>query len=218
MLMRIEYCFNWQWVSKGVVTMKLWTSVLVCLLSFLPAVGAYAVSGKEIYAQSCVACHGASGEGAIPGVPSFVRKNSSLNKSDQVLLDHMEYGYQSPGSSMTMPPKGGNPSLTREDLKKVLNYIQRSFGQKTSLQTKSLKGSNKPAMATAPSQVPPSDPASIVRGAKLWAVTCSGCHRLRSPNEYTAEQWHTIMLHMRVQAHLTGQQTRDILHFLQSSS
>ena len=30
-------------------------------------------SGEEIYAQTCVACHGADGKGALPGVPSFSR-------------------------------------------------------------------------------------------------------------------------------------------------
>ncbi len=41
---------------------------------------------------------------------------------------------------------------------------------------------------------------------------------MRSPAELRDDQWVTTVFHMRVRAGLTGQETRDILTFLQSSN
>lgn len=45
-----------------------------------------APDGQGIYAQTCVACHGADGKGTIPGVPDFTSEDSPLAKSDTELL------------------------------------------------------------------------------------------------------------------------------------
>lgn len=87
-----------------------------------------AVPGKAVYEGTCIACHGAGGEGALPGVPDFTDPNGVLRKSDGELIDHMINGFQSPGSPMAMPPKGGNPSLTLEDIEQVLRYLRETFG------------------------------------------------------------------------------------------
>lgn len=84
--------------------------------------------GKSIFETTCFACHGKDGRGTIPGVPDFTRKNSSLDKTDAILIKNIWEGYQSPGSPLAMPPKGGNPSLTQEDIRKLLVYIRREFG------------------------------------------------------------------------------------------
>lgn len=86
-------------------------------------------SGAAIYAQTCEACHGANGKGAIPGVPDFTTKNGILSKSNSVLLQHIINGFQTPGSPMAMPARGGNANLTNEDLQNALNYIRQKFGQ-----------------------------------------------------------------------------------------
>lgn len=86
-------------------------------------------AGQAIYAQTCIACHGASGKGAIPGVPDFTKGEGPLVKSDAVLLQNISEGFQSPGSIMAMPAKGGNPALTSVDLKAVLAYLRSEFGK-----------------------------------------------------------------------------------------
>ncbi len=86
-------------------------------------------SGEEIYAQTCVACHGADGKGALPGVPNFSRADGPLGKSDEILHQSILLGYQSPGSSMAMPPKGGNPTLTGAEIALVLRYLRKAFAQ-----------------------------------------------------------------------------------------
>ncbi len=84
-------------------------------------------AGEAIYGQTCVACHGEDGTGAIPGAPDFTRPDGVLSKSDEVLLRHVKEGYKSPGSLMAMPPRGGNPALSDRDLKSALLYIKQTF-------------------------------------------------------------------------------------------
>ncbi|TAK88061.1 MAG: cytochrome c [Betaproteobacteria bacterium] len=86
-----------------------------------------APAGKEIYQGTCIACHGANGKGVLPGVPDFTSAKSPLKAPDAVVLKRIKQGYQSPGSPMAMPPKGGSPSLTDADLKAVLAYLRKSF-------------------------------------------------------------------------------------------
>ena len=88
-----------------------------------------AAAGGRIYAATCVACHGPAGTGAIPGVPDLTAANGRLTKSDAVLLRNMINGFQSPGSPMPMPAKGGNASLSDQDMVNVLAYIRRTFGR-----------------------------------------------------------------------------------------
>ena len=86
--------------------------------------------GKKIYHTTCVACHGQDGTGVVPGAPDFTDPDGPLAQGDQVLLNHMEYGYRSPGALMAMPPKGGNPALSGQDLRDVLAYLRQAFGGK----------------------------------------------------------------------------------------
>lgn len=86
------------------------------------------VSGKAIYDQTCVACHGVNGKGAIPGVPDLTHKDGRMSQSDDVLLFNIINGLQSPGSTMAMPPKGGNSELSESDLRAVMGYLRSTFG------------------------------------------------------------------------------------------
>lgn len=83
-------------------------------------------SGKEIYEGTCIACHGANGKGTLPGVPDL---RVPLKADDAQVLKRMRDGYQSPGSPMAMPAKGGNPALADEDLKAVLAYMRKAFAR-----------------------------------------------------------------------------------------
>lgn len=85
-------------------------------------------SGKEIYDQTCIACHGPRGKGAIPGVPDLSDKSGRLSQPYDVLLTNVIRGLQSPGSTMAMPPKGGNPNLSEADIRAVIDYLQSSIG------------------------------------------------------------------------------------------
>ena len=85
--------------------------------------------GKAVYDASCVTCHGANGKGALPGVPDMTPKGVPLSKPDDVPLKRVTEGFQSPGSPLPMPPKGGNPSLTETQLREALNYMKSELGK-----------------------------------------------------------------------------------------
>ncbi len=85
------------------------------------------LTGQGIYSQTCIACHGSDGRGIVPGTPDFTDKNGRLSKSDDELMNSLVNGFQSPGSPMAMPAKGGNSALTQGDLKNVLNYLRKTF-------------------------------------------------------------------------------------------
>ena len=84
-------------------------------------------SGKETFNQTCMACHGLDGKGAFPGVPDFTSPSGPLSKPDQTLITHITEGFQSPGSAMAMPPKGGNAKLTQPEILSVLKYLKETF-------------------------------------------------------------------------------------------
>ncbi len=86
-------------------------------------------TAKETYDKTCIACHGGDGKGAFPGTPDFTSGDGVLAKSDSVLMDHITNGFQSEGSPMAMPPKGGNPNLDNAGIKAVLSYIRETFGK-----------------------------------------------------------------------------------------
>ncbi len=62
------------------------------------------------------------------------------------------------------------------------------------------------------------EPGDFGRGAMQWVDNCGRCHNVRDPKELRDDQWVSTVYHMRVRAGLTGQQTRDILTFLQASN
>ena len=86
------------------------------------------LSGKDAFAQTCIACHGENGKGVLPGIPDLTDKNGRLSKTDDELMHSLLNGLQSPGSPMAMPPKGGNESLSNGDLKNIIQYLRSAFG------------------------------------------------------------------------------------------
>ena len=85
-------------------------------------------SGKEVFEDTCAACHGENGKGILPNMPNFNEQDGVLSLADAVLLDRIENGYSSGNVSIAMPPKGGDDDLTEDDLKKVLAYLHQKFG------------------------------------------------------------------------------------------
>ena len=86
------------------------------------------VAGEKLYNQTCVACHGPAGKGAIPGVADLTKSDGALAKSDDVLFKSIKEGFQSPGAALAMPPNGGNPALKDEDIRALLAYLRSTFG------------------------------------------------------------------------------------------
>jgi mono/diheme cytochrome c family protein len=83
--------------------------------------------GKELF-TSCAACHGPTGEG-VPGLGKDMTSSEFIaEKTDQELIEFIKQG-RDPGdplntTGVAMPPKGGNPALTDEDLQNIVAYIR----------------------------------------------------------------------------------------------
>ncbi len=78
-------------------------------------------SGKAIFQKNCIACHGIDGKGTSPAFPDFTKKGGVLSQSSGVLLHNIIHGIGG------MPPRGGNSSLSDDDLKAALDYIESTF-------------------------------------------------------------------------------------------
>jgi mono/diheme cytochrome c family protein len=55
-------------------------------------------------------------------------------------------------------------------------------------------------------------------GSELYSIHCGRCHAERYPTEFTASQWQTVVMEMRVRANLPAVQAKAILKYLQEDS
>jgi len=124
------YWFSYSKLISGVAA--------VLLASFLMPVTAAAgdsdnaadiKAGEKLYSQTCVACHGANGKGVLPGVSDFTSADGPLTKSDAELNKSITEGRSTPGAVLSMPAKGGNPSLTDDDILALIAYLRSNFGK-----------------------------------------------------------------------------------------
>lgn len=92
---------------------------------------ALAGSGPEpaaLFNQTCVACHGANGKGALPGVPDLTSAQGPLaRKTDAQLAASILNGLQTPGAALAMPAQGGNPAVTAGDAAALVRYLRQQF-------------------------------------------------------------------------------------------
>jgi disulfide bond formation protein DsbB len=85
------------------------------------------VAGQTLF-TSCAACHGPTGEG-IPGLGKDLTSSEFVSgKTDAELVSFIKVGRDPSDplntTGIAMPPKGGNPALSDEDLFNILAYIR----------------------------------------------------------------------------------------------
>lgn len=84
--------------------------------------------GKNLYIQSCSACHGADAKGVTGLGKDMTTSDFIKSLSDEELLDFTKKGRPSGDPDNTtgvdMPPKGGNPALTDDKLTAIIAYIR----------------------------------------------------------------------------------------------
>jgi mono/diheme cytochrome c family protein len=84
--------------------------------------------GQELFAGTCAACHGPQGEG-IPGLGKDMTTSQFIaGKTDQELIDFIKVGRDPSDplntTGVAMPPKGGNPALSDQDLADIVAFIR----------------------------------------------------------------------------------------------
>lgn len=75
-----------------------------------------ASQGQEVYEKNCAACH-AEGVAGAPKVGDMEAWSSLIAKGADMLTESAINGIG------TMPPKGGNPSLSDEDIRAAVSYM-----------------------------------------------------------------------------------------------
>ena len=87
-----------------------------------------AVNGKKLFDQVCFACHGEGGVG-IEGLGKDMTNSVFIaDSSDAELLAFVKVGRPvgdpANTTNVDMPPKGGNPALSDDDLMDIIAYIR----------------------------------------------------------------------------------------------
>lgn len=84
--------------------------------------------GHDLFVASCSACHGADARG-IQGVGVTLLESEFVrSKSDKEMLAFIKQGRPiwdaESKTGVDMPPKGGNPSLTDEQIEEIIAYVR----------------------------------------------------------------------------------------------
>jgi cytochrome c5 len=83
------------------------------------------LSGEQVFAQVCKTCH----EPGLAGAPKVGDKAAwgpRIAEGEKTLVQHAIAGYQ--GKVGVMPPKGGNPSLTDDEVHRAVVYMANQAG------------------------------------------------------------------------------------------
>lgn len=80
-----------------------------------------AVAGQPIVKTVCASCH-LPGLAGAPKIGDHANWEPRIEQGFDTLADHAINGYQGPGGTL-MPSKGGEESLTEEDVKNAVHYL-----------------------------------------------------------------------------------------------
>lgn len=91
--------------------------------------------GRSIFLKTCAACHGVDAHGIVKMGKDLIASAFAKDQTDDALVEFIKRG-RDPGdkantTKVAMPPRGGNPALSDDDLYEVVDYVralQRSAG------------------------------------------------------------------------------------------
>ncbi len=93
---------------------------LTSLTLTLCATGALAADGATVYQGTCKMCH----QTGVMGAPKFGNKEDwapRITQDKAVLEEHALKGFK--GAKGAMPPKGGKPALSDDEVKAAVTYM-----------------------------------------------------------------------------------------------
>lgn len=87
-----------------------------------------AANGETIFNGLCSACHGTDGKGIIGLGKDLTTSEFAAGLSDADYVDFIIEGrpasHEDNTTGVDMPPRGGNPSLSDQDLADVVSYVR----------------------------------------------------------------------------------------------
>lgn len=88
----------------------------------------FIASGNKLFHSTCVACHGSGGVGIQGNGKALVKNEFIKSLNDDALLAFVKQG-RAPGdpkntTGIQMPPKGGNPAMSDDDILDVISYLR----------------------------------------------------------------------------------------------
>jgi cytochrome c5 len=105
------------------------------------------MNGQQVFGQICKTCH-ETGLAGAPKIGDKVAWQPRIAEGEQTLVQHAIHGFQ--GKTGVMPPKGGDASLTDEEVHRAVVYLANQGGAtwKEPAPTATATASNAPANAT----------------------------------------------------------------------
>jgi cytochrome c5 len=127
------------------------------------AAGAH--SGEEVVKSTCAACH----QAGVAGAPKIGDKAQWAPRIKQGLQTLVQTALKGKGA---MPPKGGNASLSDDDVARAVVFMANQSGAKFKEPAAPKAPAQKPeAVAAAPAAKP-----AAADGKKVFDSTCMACH------------------------------------------
>ncbi len=125
-------------------------------------------SGKAVYDGLCFTCH-AQGIAGAPKFGDVSAWETRIEKGHDANLANVISGYT--GSTGVMPPRGGNPSLSDDELAAAVDYMLAAVGA----------GNASENTTPAPAPVPEPQPvaaaaADNAKGKEVYDAACFVCH------------------------------------------
>ena len=85
-------------------------------------------AGEAKYNEVCIACHGPNGEGIEGLGKPFTTSEFLRENSDEEMVEFIKIGRPIGDplntTGVDMPPKGGNPALTEEQILDIIAYVR----------------------------------------------------------------------------------------------
>ena len=125
-------------------------------------------SGKTVYDSLCFTCH-AQGIAGAPKFGDMAVWEAHIEKGRDTNLANAINGFT--GSSGIMPPKGGNPGLSDEEIAAAVDYMMAAVGGGAATATA------KPAPVPEPEAIAEASPAADnAKGKEAYDAACFICH------------------------------------------
>lgn len=87
-----------------------------------------AANGGKIFATACVACHGPEGKGVQGLGKDLTTSEWVAQQSDEQLVEFIKVGRDAGDALNTtgvaMPPKGGNPAMSEQEVADIVAFVR----------------------------------------------------------------------------------------------